>query len=338
MQPSLAKRALGVAAGAALLQLVMIIAFAWPSARLAPRDVPIVVTGPQAAAVADRLGRAQPGAFAIETRRDEAAARAALTDRKAYGAIVTTPSGPRVLTASGASPMIAQQLGQLVQKMAQEQGAVAQGTQARSAQSQAPAVQDVVAADPDDPRGAGFGALVLPLIMSGIAASVLLTFAISAPAWRAAGVVVFALLGGFGAAGIAQGWLSLLPGSYLTLAGVMSLSILAVAGTVAGLAAAMGRAGLGVGALLLLFLGNPLSAASSAPELLPQPWGALGQFLPPGAAVTLLRSMAFFDGAGAARALTVLMAWAAAGLALLVVGELRVRGKEEPVEREPALA
>ncbi|QXJ26902.1 hypothetical protein AGRA3207_006475 [Actinomadura graeca] len=326
----------------------MITAFAWPSARLGPHDVPIVVTGPQAAAVAERLDRARPGAFDIETRQDEAAARAALTDREAYGAIVTTPAGARVLTASAASPMVAQQLGQLAQTMAQEQGAPAQEGPAgsaparsgapSSAQSPSAAVQDVVAADPDDPRGAGFGALVLPLIMSGIAASVLLTFAIPVRAWRAAGMVMFALLGGFGAAGIAQGWLSLLPGSYLTLAGVMTLSILAVAGTVAGLGAFAGRAGIAAGALLMLLVGNPLSAASSAPELLPQPWGGLGQFLPPGAAVTLLRSTAFFDGAGAAAPLTVLLAWAAAGFALLAAAGLRGRGEGEPaVEREPAL-
>ncbi|MBT2209425.1 hypothetical protein [Actinomadura sp. NEAU-AAG7] len=327
MRSSLPSRVLGVAVGAALLQLIMITAFAWPVARTGPRDVPIVVTGPQASAVADRLEHERPGAFAVETRRDEAAAREALTDREAYGAIVTTPAGPRVLTASAASPMVAQQLGALAEKLTGPQGA-------RGA-----AVQDVVAADSDDPRGTGFGALVLPLIMSGLAAAVLLTFAIRAVAWRAAGVVLFAVLGGFGVAALAQGWLSLLPGSYLTLAGVLALSILAVAGTVAGLAAALGRAGIGAGGLLMLLLGNPLSAASSAPELLPQPWGEIGQFLPPGAAVTLIRSTSFFDGAGAARALTVLAAWAAAGLALLAVGALRRRTEERPVpERAPAMA
>ncbi|WP_242901634.1 hypothetical protein [Actinomadura terrae] len=329
MRSSLPVRVLGVAVGAALLQLLMITAFAWPSARLGPRDVPIVVTGPQASAVAERLEQERPGAFAVETRRDEAAARAALADREAYGAIVTTPSGPRVLTASAASPMVAQQLGALSEKLAPARGAPAQER----------VVQDVVAADPDDPRGAGFGALALPLIISGLAAAVLLTFAIRAVAWRAAGLVLFAVLGGFGVAAVAQSWLSLLPGSYLTLAGVLALAILAVAGTVAGLAAVFGRAGIGVGGLLLMFFGNPLSAATSAPELLPQPWGEVGQFLPPGAAVTLLRSTSFFDGAGSARALAVLAAWAAAGLALLAVGALRRRNEEHPVpERTPVLA
>ncbi|MCP9983808.1 hypothetical protein [Actinomadura madurae] len=325
MRSSLAGRTAGVAVAAAVLQLIMIIAFSWPAARTEPRDVPIVVTGPQAGMVADRLDRERPGAFDVRTRPDEAAARAALQDREAYGAIVATPSGPKVLTASAASPAIAQQL-----------GAVAARLGGGAASSPA---EDVVAADSDDPRGAGFGALALPLVMSGIAAAVLLTFAIPSAGWRAAGAVLFAALGGLGVAGVAQGWLSLLPGSYLAVAGVMSLTVLAVTGAIAGLAAAIGRAGIGVGALTMLLLGNPLSAAASAPEMLPQPWGELGQFLPPGASVTLLRSTAFFDGAGGGGALAVLAAWAVAGLVLFALGAMRGRTGEEPaVSREPVPA
>ncbi|MFI0482003.1 hypothetical protein [Actinomadura sp. 9N215] len=334
MRSSLAVRTVGIAVGAALLQLIMITAFSWPAARTEPRDVPIVVAGPQAAAVAERLDRERPGAFDVRTERDETAARTALADREAYGAVVATASGPKVLTASAASPVVAQQLAALAQRLTQPAGAPTPG-QGAAGQP----VEDVVAADSDDPRGAGFGALALPLIMSGLAASVLLTFAIRAAAWRAAGVVLFALLGGLGVAGIAQGWLSLLPGSYLTVAGVMSLSILAVTGTVVGLAAAVGRAGIGVGTLTLLLLGNPLSAATSAPELLPQPWGDIGQLLPPGAAVTLLRSAAFFDGANAAGPVAVLAAWAVAGFVLLAVGDLRGRARDETApDREPAMA
>jgi hypothetical protein len=327
VRPSPVARTVGVAVGVALLQLIMIVAFSWPAARTAPRDVPIVVTGPQAAVVADLLDRGRPGAFDVRTRPDEAAARAAIATREAYGAVVTSPSGPKVLTASAASPLVAQQLAAMATRL--EPG----GAPAR------PPVQDVVAADSDDPRGAGFGALALPLTMSGLAAAVLLTFAIPSLAWRTAGTVLFAGLGGLGIAWIAQGWLSLLPGSYITLAGAMALSVLAVTGTVVGLAAALGRAGFGLGALTLLLLGNPLSAATSAPELLPQPWGTIGQYLPPGAAATLLRSVAFFDGAGDTGPLTVLTAWAAAGFALVVLGGLRRRSEGEAVpDREPVLA
>ncbi|MFI0354670.1 hypothetical protein [Actinomadura sp. 9N407] len=324
MNSSLTRRAAGVVLGAAVLQLLMIIAFSWPASRVAPNDVPIVTAGPQAAAVAARLDRERPGAFEVTTVADEAAARRSLIDREAYGAIVSTPAGPQVLVASGASPVVAQQLTQLG-------GQLAGG-------SPAGAVQDVVAGDPDDPRGAGFGALALPLVMSSIAAAALLTLAIPKLVPRAAGLVLFSLVGGFAVTWLAQGWLSVLPGSYLAVSSVMVLSILAVSAPVVGLAAALGRAGLGLGAAMFMFLGNPLSGVTSAPEMLPQPWGELGQLLPPGAAGTLLRSVAFFDGAGAAGPLTILLVWAAAGLVLLGIGGLRTRREVAPVaEREPAL-
>lgn len=83
----------------------------------APRDVPIVVTGPQAAVVADLLDRGRPGAFDVRTRPDEAAARAAIANREAYGAVVTSPSGPKVLTASAASPLVAQQLAAMATRL-----------------------------------------------------------------------------------------------------------------------------------------------------------------------------------------------------------------------------
>ncbi|WP_018655082.1 hypothetical protein [Actinomadura flavalba] len=319
------RRAAAVGLAAALLQLVMIVAFAWPAVRSAPHDVPLVVTGPGAPAVAQRLAAERPGAFEVGTVADPAAARAAVTGGDAYGAIITAPAGPpRLLVASGASPAVAQQLAQAAQTLG---GAPA------------PPVEDVAPGGDGDPRGAGFGALVLPLVLSGIAASVLLTFAVRPIGARVLGAVVFAAVGGLAVTWTAQAWLGVLGGPYLAVAGTAALAVLAVTGTVTGLAALLGRPGLGLGALTLLLLGNPLSAAASAPELLPVPWGALGQFLPPGAAVSGLRSVAFLDGAGAGGPLLVLAAWAAFGLALALGGVLRARRPAEAPapDPEPAL-
>ncbi|MEU2126651.1 hypothetical protein, partial [Nocardia niwae] len=274
-------RAFALGLGAALLQALMLIAFAWPAANIAPRDLPLAVTGPQAAMVTGKLAEHSPGAFEISTPADEAAARAAIQDREVYGAIVTGDGPPRVLVASGASPAVAQQLTQIGQQL-----------------SGAPAarVEDVVAADSDDPRGTAFGAMVLPLVMSGIAAGVLLALLIPAIGGRLIGLATFGVVGGLLGMAIIQGWMSVVPGSYPALAAVAGLVSFAVAGAVVGLAAVLGRAGIGIAALTMLLIGNPFSAATSAPELLPQPWGAIGQLLPPGAAASLLRSIAFFDG------------------------------------------
>ncbi|MBF6189968.1 hypothetical protein U3653_06300 [Nocardia sp. CDC186] len=307
------QRALALGLGATLLQALMLIAFAWPAANIAPRDLPLAVTGPQAAMVAGKLAEHSPGAFEISTPADEAAARAAIEDREVYGAIVTGDGPPRVLVASGASPAVAQQLTQIGQQL-----------------SGAPAarVEDVVAADSDDPRGAAFGAMVLPLVMSGIAAGVLLALLIPSIGGKVLGLVTFGVAGGLLGMSIIQGWLSVVPGSYPVLAAVGGLVSFAVAGSVVGLAAVIGRAGIGIAALTMLLIGNPFSAATSAPELLPQPWGAVGQLLPPGAAASLLRSVAFFDGAAATGPLVVLLVWSAAALGLLGVAALRGRPAE----------
>jgi cell division protein FtsX len=83
--------------------------------------------------------------------------------------------------------------------------------------------------------------------------------------------------------------------------------------------------GLAVGAVLALLLGNPLSGLTSAPEMLPTGWGTLGQWLPQGATATLLRSTAYFDGAGATTAIAVLICWAIAGVALIMLAAVRQR-------------
>ncbi len=103
----------------------------------------------------------------------------------------------------------------------------------------------------------------------------------------------------------------------------LTLGLLAAGLSMLGLGSLFGRGGLAVGALLALLLGNPLSGLNSAPEMLPSGWGTLGQWLPQGATATLLRSTAFFDGAGATTAIAVLTCWAVAGTALIVIAAVR---------------
>jgi hypothetical protein len=328
-----------------LLVGVALAAFAWPAARLAPRELPVGVVAPGAAgaAVEQRLAR-DGDAVAVHRFADRAAAEAAIADRDVYGAIVIGPEGTTVLTASAASPLVAQ----LLQQAAATGGAAAAPSSggatpapgAAAPSSGGPAapvrVVDVVAADPDDPRGAALAASVLPLVLAGMAAGLLVWLAGGSWPARWAALVAASAGAGLVAAGIVQGWLGVLGGSWPVNAGVLGLTVLAVGATVAGLAALAGRAGAALGALLMVLVGNPLSGISSAPELLPAPAGAIGQLLPPGAGGTLLRGTAFFDGAGATAPLTVLAAWVLLGLALTWVAALR-RPRPSPVapERDP---
>jgi hypothetical protein len=287
-----------------LVVAVVLTLFAWPAAKLEPRDLPVGVAGPAAAVgpIEEQLS-AREGAFDLHRYGGEAAARKAIEDRDVYGAFVATPEGPKVLTASAASAAVAQQL----THAADEAGAQ---------------VEDVVPAGPQAPA---LASSVLPLVIAGLLVGIVAALASSRGLGKAGLVVAGSVLTGLVATALVQGWLDVVGGDWVANAGVLSLTVLAIAATLAGLHALMGRAGLAIGALAMIFVGNPFSGMGSAPELLPEPAGAIGQLLPPGAGGNLLRSTGFFDGAGATGHLTVLAVWTAAGLAFLLAAELRGR-------------
>lgn len=299
------------------LLTVLLIAFAWPAARSEPRDVPLAVVGPEAAVaqVTKGLEQAMPGGFELTAVPDRAAAVQKIEDRDVYGAIVLDPQQPEVLTASAGGPAVAQILTQLSTRLSPE----------------APAkVTDVVPLPADDPRGAGLAAGALPLVLGGIIAAALLTQLVRSGPKRMVGAVTFAITGGLALAAVLQFWLGSFEGSYLANSSVIALSIAAVSLTLLGLEWLLGRAGLALGAAVMMLLGNPLSGLTSAPEMLPSGWGALGQLLPPGAAGTALRSVSFFDGAGAGGPLVVLACWLLAGLTLCGLGALKAQRVVHP--------
>jgi hypothetical protein len=102
-------------------------------------------------------------------------------------------------------------------------------------------------------------------------------------------------------------------------AGVVSLTVLAVASAVCGFAVVLGHKGIGVGSLVLMLLGNAWSGAAAAPELLPGVAYWVGRLLPAGAGATALRDSAYFGGHAIGFPLTVLGAWAVFGLGLLAI-------------------
>ncbi|WP_418955785.1 ABC transporter permease [Streptomyces tritici] len=323
------RRAVAVLVLVPLVVALALWAFAWPAARLAPRELPLGVAGPAAATapLEQSLARHE-GAFEVHRYADAEAARRAIEEREVYGAVVVTPRGPELLTATAASPAVAQLLREAVG------GQLPAGVE--------PKVTDVVKAPADDPRGAVFAAGLLPLAIAGAAAGALVTlFGLRGPR-AAAALVGAAALAGLTGAALAHSWLGVLTGSWWAEAGVLSLTVLSIGAAMAGLGALLGPRGLGLGGLLMILIGNPFSGIGSAPQLLPEPAGLLGQWLPPGAAGTALRSVAFFDGNGAGGALLVLALWAAAGLAAVLAArggtaEAREQGRTT-ARPEPELA
>ena len=186
--------------------------------------------------------------------------------------------------------------------------------------------EDLAPPTADDPRGAGLAASALPITLAGLLPAIVLVLALKREVWtRLAAVVVFAPVAGWTIAALLRYVFGSIDQNFWGVAGGLTLGVLAAGLLMVGLGSLFGRVGLAVGALLALLLGNPLSGLNSAPELLPRGWGELGQLLPQGANATLLRSTAFFSGAGATTAIVVLSSWAVVGAVLVVIAAVRQR-------------
>jgi hypothetical protein len=314
-EPPAALRATGIVAVLAVVIAIVAIAFALPAARSKPHDVPIGAAGPQAASghVADMLEQNAPGAFEITYYPGEAALRDAIRNRDVYGGISFGPEGRTLLIATGASPTVAQLLSQVGNGIAQHAGVQLK-------------TEDVAPPTTDDPRGAGLAASALPITLAGLLPAIALVLVLRREVWtRFAAAVVFAGLAGITIAALLRFVFGSIDANFAGVAGGLTLGALASGLSILGLGSLFGRAGLAAGSLIALLLGNPLSGLTSAPELLPSGWGAFGQWLPQGATATLLRSTAFFDGAGAGMAFAVLACWAVAGATLIVIAAVRNR-------------
>jgi hypothetical protein len=119
---------------------------------------------------------------------------------------------------------------------------------------------------------------------------------------------------------LVYGWLGALGGSWYAVAGVLGLIVLGIVTVLLGVRALAGRRAHWVGVGAMVLLGTSWSGVATAPELLPRPFGALGQHTPPGGGANLLRSVSFFDGADAGGHLTVLVVWCVIGIVAMTAG------------------
>lgn len=294
-------------------------AFAWSSSRLAPRDLPVGVVASMPGADKLKSGLQSGGAFDVHGYDSEDEAREAIRDRDVYGAFVVSPQGVTTLTATAASAPVAQVVTRAGDRLAAKIGG--EDATARTV--------DVVAADPDDPMGTGFSSSVLPLVLTGVLSAILIVV-LSKPGLLQLGALVSAAaLAGVCGGLIVQSWLGIVGGNWAVNASVMGLTVFVISVMSAGSAALVGRGGMVCVSLLMVFMGNPFAGVSSAPEMLPEPAGWIGQMLPPGAGGSLLRGTAFFDGAAAATPLVVLLVWAGLGAAGLLFGIRRSGAEQE---------
>lgn len=297
-----------------IVSLILVI-FAWPLVNATPSSLPVGIVGPTSvtSAVEQAVDGKAPGGF-VWTEYDSAdAAATAIKHREIYGAFVLSDAGLDVLTASAANAAVAQVLTQIGQQIA-DATARSFGLTVLS-----PQVTDVVPLPATDARGAGLAAAALPLVIAGIVAALLATMRMRFYRQRAVFLAKVSFVAGAAIAGILQG-LGILVGNWWWEWLAISLGIAAVGFVLVGLQSLFKFPGIIVGILLFFIIGNPISGTSLPVEFYPAPLGSLGQLLPLGSEVSLLRRISFFPDAAQTTQWVTLVTWTLIGAILLVIG------------------
>ena len=185
---------------------------------------------------------------------------------------------------------------------------------------------DVAPLTAKDPSGSAISMLALPMIFGGMSSAVAFSTVFKKSRHKQIiGAIGVAILGGLIASATLYFGFGAFEANFWPTTAVIMLGIAAISLTVLGLNSLLGFVGIGLGAILMLFVANPLSGLATGAAWLPSPWGTLGQYLPLGAAGTAIRSSAFFDGAAMGQPVTVLVCWIVAGIGLAAAGAWRAR-------------
>ncbi len=315
---STVRKLVGIGIGLTIAIPLVVLMFITPAAKGSPHDLPVGVVGSQQVVerVAAALDEQQPGGFNVTAYPTADDLRRAIENRDVYGGFVVGPQ-PQTLIATGGSPVVATMLTQIGERVAASSGTT-------------PTTVDIAPATDGDPRGMGFGSMLMPVFLAGVAVGT-----VSVLVGRRRRIIAAALP--IGAAAVAAStigvatWVGVLSGNFVLEWLALALGILAIAAPIAGLVSVFGPPGIGIAAPVFMLVGMPLAGVSAPKEYLPWLWGDLGQLLPLGAAGTASRSAAFFDGAGSTAAYVVLVAWAVLGFALLLLHGRAPEPEEESV-------
>jgi len=303
------KRVAGLAVLLTVAVSLLVLAFSWTSVTSSAKDIPLDVSGPaaQVRAVSAALEAGGSDTFVLTTVDSRAEAVERIENRTALGAVVLD-GPPEILTTSAGSPIVSQLLATVAAKLGQQEGA-------------AVTVTDVVPLADTDPRGAGLSVASFPLVLMGLLGGVLFSLIVAGTRQRIAGVVLYSVVGGLAVTAILQPVLQILQGDFLVNAAAIALSTLGTAAFVLGLHSLLGQKGIPLGAITLMFIANPISAATQPAQFLVGPWGAVGQWFVPGSSATLLRDLSYFpDAASLGFSWSVVAVWALAGIALTIAG------------------
>lgn len=337
---------------ASLVVALIVLAFTWPTKTMEAKNLPVSITGPEVTVSQFEQSLKDQGIETFElkqaTSREDAEQQ--IKQRETYGAIIFTEgAAPEVLTAPAANAAatqmlngVATQLNAQIQQQALaaktealtqavqaggEQGAQAAAqleqmkVQAEQASAMAVKTTAVVPLSESDSSGTGLAIAAFPLVIGGILGGSFSVLRVNGTWRRFTTATLYAVIGGALTALILSTWFGIIPGDFATLWAALSATYLATAAFIVGVGALSSPLiGLAVGAVITMFIGNPISGASMPSVFLPGAWGQIGQMMVPGASSTLLRSIAYFPEAATSGQWLVLGSWIAFGLLTGVIG------------------
>lgn len=337
---------------ASLVVALVILAFTWPTKTMETKNLPVSIAGPEVTVSQFEQSLKDKGieTFELKQASSREEAEQQIKQRETYGAIIFTEgAAPEVLTAPAANTAatqmlngVATQLNAQIQQKALaaktealtqavqaggEQGAQAAAqleqmkAQAEQASAMAVKTTAVVPLSEGDSSGSGIAISAFPLVIGGILGGSFSALRVNGTWRRFATATLYAVIGGALTALILNVWFGLIPGDFATLWAAFGATYLATASFIVGVSALSSPlAGLGLGAVVTMFIGNPISGASMPSVFLPGAWGQIGQMMVPGASSTLLRSIAYFPEAATSDQWLVLGSWIAFGLLTGVIG------------------
>ena len=305
IRPLLMALVLSLAAGLCLVTS-FVSAFHSPT----PHNVPVAVVGSRSAVTGleQALAAHMPGALEVHQYTSETAAEEAILDRTVSGAFLPGKQSATLLVAGVSGDAINSVLTGAFQA-------------ATGAQGVRLTVQDIRPLPAHDSRGlSGFFLILATLISSFLFAVLLFFLAPESPLpARIATMVIFAAVNGLLIALVADTMLGALTGHFWSLAGLAALFSLTITAATGGLQRLFGPPGSGLAALLLLVLGVPATGGPVGAVFLPDFFRGLASALPAGAVAPALRNVIYFDGHAISGPILMLIAWALAGLALIVL-------------------
>ena len=337
---------------ASLLVALVVLAFTWPTKTMEAKNLPVSIAGPEVTVSQFEQSLKDQGieTFDLKQASSREEAEQQIKQRETYGAIIFTEgAAPEVLTAPAANAAATQMLNgvatqlnaQIQQKaLAAKTEALTQAVQAGGEQGAQAAAQleqmkvqaeqasamevkttAVVPLSENDSSGTGLAIAAFPLVIGGILGGSFSVLRVNGTWRRFATATLYAVIGGALTALILSTWFGFIPGDFATLWAAFAATYLATASFMIGFGSLLGpAAGLGLGAVITMFIGNPISGATMPSAFLPGAWGAIGQMMVPGASSTLLRSIAYFPEVATSGQWLVLGSWIAFGLLTGVIG------------------